>query len=223
MLQTLELNANALIDIETFYHMFKILVDGSLDEEDPDKKITITWAINSVSKAFESFCNRPLKAQDYTYDQTKAWYSQSMSIFDPPRYSTFFFPTYPINSVTIFTVRDIIIPLSTNGLATDGYILYNKTGKLIYEQGFDYGYFQTIKTSWNGGYNIESDEMAELQALCFKMVKAILTAQSNPMLQSETIGGYQYQMFSPTVISNMKGMSPDVFQSLGRYKREAIG
>jgi hypothetical protein len=94
---------------------------------------------------------------------------------------------------------------------------------LIYDQGFYYGYYKTIQVEWNGGYEDSSYEMAELQILCFKMINALLQSKSNPMLQSETIGGYQYQLFSPTLTNTMRGMAPDVYAALGRYRREAIG
>jgi hypothetical protein len=223
MLQDLSLNANALLDLNTFYHMYKTLVNPNLDEEDNDKKIMITWAINGVSEQFERFCNRPLKARDYSYLPADASYNPDRSIFDPPPKNVFWFPTYPVNSLTTLLVYDVAVAASTDNLATDGYILYNKTGKLIYDQGFYYGYYKTIKVKWNGGYSATSYEMSELQMLCFKMVNSLLGMKSNPLLQSETIGGYQYQLFSPTLINTMRGMSPDVYANLGRYRREAIG
>jgi hypothetical protein len=223
MLRELTLNSNALIDLETFYHMYKMLVNSSLDEDDADRKITITWAINAVSAAFERFCNRPLVARDYTYEVGHTNYNDNMSVFDPPPSNIFWFPTYPVNSITTFLVYGSAVTASTNNLATDGYILYNRIGKLIYEQGFYYGYYKTIQVKWNGGYLVDSVERDELQNLCFKMIKALLAATANPMVQSETIGGYQYQLFSPFVISQMKGLAPDVLQALGKYRREPIG
>lgn len=223
MLDTLTLNANALLDLNTFYHMYKTLVNSNLDEDDPDKKIMITWAINGVSESFERFCNRPLKARDYSYLPADASYNPDFAIFDPPKANVFWFPTYPVNSLTTFLVYDTAVTASTDNLATDGYILYNKTGKLIYDQGFYIGYYKTIKTKWNGGYSTTSYELAELQMLCFKMINALLQMKSNPLLQGETIGGYQYQLFSPTLINTMRGMAPDVYAALGRYRREAIG
>lgn len=223
MLKELALNPNAIMDLNTFYHMYKSLVNSAFDEEDPEKKIMITWAINGVSAAFERFCNRPLKAQDYTYKVGEDDYDESNSIFDPPPKNVFWFPTYPVNSLTTLLVFGIEVKPSTNSLATDGYILYNKTGKLIYDQGFYVGYYKTIKVEWNGGYDADSYEMAELQVLCFRMVNSLLQSKSNPLLQSETIGGYQYQLFSPTLINAMRGLAPDVYSGLGRFRREAIG
>jgi hypothetical protein len=223
MLKELELNPNALMDLNTFYHMYKTMVNSSFDEEDPEKKIMVTWAINGVSAAFERFCNRPLKAQDYSYKVGDANYNLAYTTFDPPPKNVFWFPTYPVNSLTTFLVFGNAVTPSTNSLATDGYILYNRTGKLVYDQGFYIGYYKTIQTEWNGGYKEGSYEMAELQVLCFRMVNSLLQSKSNPLLQSETIGGYKYQLFSPTLINAMRGLSPDVYSGLGRFRREAIG
>lgn len=223
MLQSLSLNSNALMTLDMFYHMYKTMISGSLDEGDPDKKIMVTWAINGVSEAFERFCNRTLKARDFSYDPQDKDYDEDNSTFDPPPKNVFWFPTYPVNSIASFVVYGVNVPVSTNNLATDGYILYNKTGKLIYDQGFYLGFYKTIKVNWNGGYDDDSYEMGELQMLAFKMINALLQSKSNPLLQAETIGGYQYQLFSPTLINTMRGMAPDVYASLGRYRREVIG
>jgi hypothetical protein len=218
-----QLQPNALLSLEEFYSLFKALVNSSVDDEDPDKQATVTWAINGVSTSFERFCNRRLKARDYSYDKDSLNYDPDYSIFDPPKYNVFFFPTYPVNSLTTFMDNGTVITASVDSLAIDGYVLYNKAGKLIYDQGFEQGYYKSIKAVWNGGYTEGSVEMSELQMLCFKMVNVVLQQKSNPMLQSETIGGYQYQLYSPTLINSMRGMTPDVYSPLGRYRRESIG
>jgi len=223
MLQDLPLNANALMSLETYYHMYKMIINSSLDEEDQDIKIAVTWAINGISEDFEKFCNRTLKARTFSYNPDSADYNVAYSTFDPPPGVIFWFPTFPVNSITRFLILGTEIIPSTNNLATDGYILYNKTGKLVYEQGFERGYYKTIQVEWNGGYAETSYEMSELQMLCFKMVNSIMQSKANPLLQGETIGGYQYQLFSPTLINSMRGLSPDVYASLGRYRREVIG
>jgi hypothetical protein len=233
------LAANALLDLETFYVMYQQQVNSSYETDDggPVDEFVIR-SINAASTTFEKFCNRRLKAQYYSYDPADALpiddqdpnednivylYDTEYSIFDPPKSNRFWFPTYPINSINIFSIRDVVVSPSTDYFATDGYILYKNTGLLVYDQGFDYGYYRCVKVKWNGGYLDGSDEMYQLQHLLFQAVKTIISAPENPLLQSETIGSYQYQNYSGFVLNSLKAYSPEIFVNLGRYRRESIG
>jgi hypothetical protein len=236
---TVTLAANALLDLESFYSMYQQQVNSSYETDDggPVDEFVIR-SINAASTTFEKFCNRRLKAQYYSYDPDDALpideedpneddivytYDLDYTVFDPPKNSRFWFPTYPINSITEFLVRDVEIIPSTNYLATDGYILYKNQGYLIYEQGFDFGYYKCVKVKWNGGYLDGSDEMYQLQHLLFQSIKTIISAPENPLLQSETIGSYQYQNYSGFVLNTLKAFAPEIFVNLGRYRKESIG
>lgn len=233
-----DLASNALMDLKTFYRMYQQQVDPNFTEDAGNRDEFVTRTINAASTIFDKFCNRRLKAQWYSYDPVDAApideddpeedgivyeHNLEYTIFDPPKGYVFWFPTYPVNTITIFSVRDVTITPSTDYLATDGYVLYNKQGKLIYEQGFDFGYYRTIKVKWNGGYANNSFEMFELQQLLFESIKVMINAPQNPLFQSETIGSYQYENYSATVLNNLKGMSPQTFANLGRFRRESIG
>jgi len=232
---TVALAVNALLDLESFYSMYQQQVNSSYETDDggPVDEFVIR-SINAASTTFEKFCNRRLKARYYSYDPDDADpqkvgagilynYDPEYTVFDPPKNSRFWFPTFPINSITEFLVRDIEIIPSTNYLATDGYIIYKNQGYIIYEQGFDFGYYKCVKVKWNGGYLDGSDEMYQLQHLLFQSVKTIISAPENPLLQSETIGSYQYQNYSGFVLNALKSFSPEIFVNLGRYRKESIG
>jgi hypothetical protein len=229
------LAVNALLDLTSFYSMYQQQVNSSYETDDggPVDEFVIR-SINAASTTFEKFCNRRLKAQYYSYDPDDADpqkvgagilynYDLEYTVFDPPKNSRFWFPTYPINSITKFLVRDVEVTPSINYLATDGYILYKNQGYLIYEQGFDFGYYKCVKVKWNGGYEDGSDEMYQLQHLLFQSMKTIISAPENPLLQSETIGSYQYQNYSGFVLNTLKAFSPEIFVNLGRYRKESIG
>jgi hypothetical protein len=232
------LTNNALMDLDTFYQMYQQQVDPNFTSDGGVRDDFISRTINSASTVFDKFCNRRLKAQWYSYDIADEdpideldpnednivyEYNLGYCIFDPPKFNNFWFPTYPVNSITSFLIRDVAVTESTDYLATDGYILYKNKGLLIYDQGFDFGYYKTIKVKWNGGYEADSPEMFELQYLLFESIKTIINSPQNPLLQSETIGGYQYENYSATVINTLKGFAPNIFANLGRFRKESIG
>ena len=215
-----ELDTTALIDVP----FFSLMLDECITEgtEDEDRAIN---TINFVSFMFDSFCNRRLVARDYTYNSESDDYDQDYSIFDGPKGQYFWFPTYPVNSITTFIISDITITPATSYNATDGYFLYNKQGKLYYYGGFDYGYPQNIQIAWNGGYTSSAPEMTELKQLCFEVCKNIYRrlGETSATLKSETIGTYSYQNFSPMELDKYKSMHPMVFQILSKkYRREVF-
>lgn len=217
------LNANALMDLDTFYTLYQQLVDPTIKGDGADQDQMVVFLINAVSTAFERFCNRPLVHRTFHYDDGEADYAPEYTIFDPPPYNTFWFPTYPVTAITSFLIRGTAITETTDNLATDGYVLYKKTGKLIYDQGFDIGYYKTINVAWAGGYQSTDVEYHELQSLLFQTIKSLRNQPRNPILKSEKIGQYAYETHSAYLVSVMKGLAPEVFQGLGRYRREPIG
>jgi len=218
------LNDNALIDTTYFYQMYS-------DEdwlEDEKEKSRIEELINAVSFEFEKFCNRKLKARDYTYDSEDEAYSIDLiqySVFDAPTGYTFWFPTYPVNSVTEFIVSGITISAADadDYDASDGYILYPRRGKIIYSQGFDYNYLQNIKIKWNGGYSDDHEAMSDLKFLCFSAIKQFMNAPDNEMMQSERIGNYTYKLMSADFQRELRGLAPTIFENLMPYRKVAFG
>jgi hypothetical protein len=216
------LNANALIDVTYFNQMWQ---DESLD---PDY---IENCINAVSSSFEKFCNRNLKQRSYTYvsddedAEANIYYVPEYCIFDAPPKNIFWFPTYPVSEVSYFEVSGIEVALSTNNsyMADDGYLLYNRSGKLFYSYGFDYPYSQNVRVKWIGGYADNSMEMSHLKYLCFMTLKDFVNAPQNMTYQSETIGQYSYKTIATTLLTQLQGLSPNVFADLSKYRREVIG
>ena len=218
------LNDNALMDTTYFYQMYS-------DEdwlEDEKEKSRIEELINAVSSEFEKFCNRKLKARDYTYDSQDSSYNIDLlhyAVFDAPMGYTFWFPTYPVNSVTEFIVsgNTISAAAADDYDASDGYMLYPRRGKIIYSQGFDYSYLQNIQIKWNGGYSDDHEAMSDLKYLCFSAIKQFMNAPDNEMMQSERIGNYTYKLMSADFQRELRGLAPTIFENLMSYRKVAIG
>jgi len=223
----MKLQTNALIDLEYF-----LAVSGlsELEKNDTDKVISI---INSVSRMFEMICNRPLKATTYDYAPTitsgdppvesdNPDYSERYAFFDGIQGTAFYFPTYPVNSITTLLINDVVISAATSYDDLTGYHLYKANGRIDYYGSFYYGYNKNIKIKWNGGYASTTPEMEELKFLCYTMVQTIINTPANPNLQSEKIGNYSYTNYAPSVIKDLQGLNPSVFAGLRRYRKEVI-
>lgn len=221
----MELISIALIDIDYYKEIMGLTI---LSQTDTDK---VTGFINSVSMTFEKFCNRPLVARDFDYAPTvtvdgvtsaNPAYNEKYSIFDGIAGTEFYFPTYPVNSITTLMINDVVIAAATDYDDLTGYHLYNSRGKIVYYGSFYEGYNRNIKIKWNGGYAATAAEMEELKYLCFDMVKTLINSPTNPNLQSEKIGNYSYTNYSPHVLKEMQGLNATVFSGLKRYRKEAI-
>jgi len=221
----MKFSTNALINIEYYRNMMGI---DSLEQGTTEK---IIGTINFVSNVFERFCNRTLKAQDFDYAETiivddvviaNPVYSEKYAIFDGVNGNDFYFPTYPVNSVTTFLLNGDVITEATDYDDFEGYHLYNSRGKLIYYGGFYPGYYRNIKFKWNGGYKTTDAEMEELKFLCFDMVKTLMNTPLNSNLASERIGNYAYTNYSPSALKELQGLNATVFAGLKRYRKEVI-
>jgi hypothetical protein len=218
------LNKNALIDT-TYY--FQMANDEEMLEDERIKNM-IEAMINAVSMQFEIFCNRVLVERTFTYDDTDTDNYDAnylhYAVFDPPKTATFWFPTYPVASITEFSIsgETLSVAASDDYDASDGYILYNRRGKLIYAQGFDFGYLQNIKTIWKGGYAEDSQEISELKYLCFMAIKNYVNAPENSMMESERMGNYSYKLMSPFFQKELRGYSPQIFENLMKYRKVAF-
>ena len=120
------LNKNALIDTTYYFQM-------SDDEdmlEDEQAKNMIEDIINAVSTQFEKFCNRMLVERTFTHDSEDTDnYDASLlhySIFDGPKFGSFYFPTYPLTSITKLEISgtEISAAAEDDYDASEGYILY---------------------------------------------------------------------------------------------------
>lgn len=220
----MSINSNSFIDIDYYNSMVGesdlIIVSSSGQSYD---EIRLTNLINMVATFMELFCDRLLKARDFSYISTEDSYDPKYSIFDPPPKSIFWFPTYPVNTITTFIISDTtILPASSYDDDT-GYFLYNSTGKLVYYYGFDYGYNQNIKVKWNGGYTTDHKEYEELQYLQYLLVNNFWNNDPNDDgLLSETLGNYKYTKADPKTLAKFFGVPPFIFYSLSNYRRTAI-
>jgi len=219
------LNNNALIDTTYFYQMYT-------DEdwlEDEKEKTAIEAMINAVSSEFEKFCNRKLKARNYTYDSgdTDDYDANILhyAVFDGPTGYTFWFPTYPVNSVSelIISGTTISVADSDDYDASDGYVLNSRRGKIIYSQGYDYPYLQNVQVKWNGGYDDDHEAMSDLRYLCFSAIKQFMNAPDNEMMLSERIGNYTYKLMGADFQRELRGLAPTIFENLMPYRKVAIG
>ena len=217
------LNENALIDTDYYYAMVGDEAEGDLEERN-----AIETLINAVSSQFEKFCNRKLKARNYTYDSgdTNDYDIDLLhyAVFDAPQGYTFFFPTYPVNSISEFLVSGLEISAAAadDYDASDGYQIYPRRGKLIYSQGFDYSYLQNVQIKGNRRSRTTPVVIGALQYLCFSTIKQYMNAPDNEMLQSERIGNYTYKLMSPEFQRVLRGLAPTIFENLMPYKKVAF-
>lgn len=220
----MSLNKNALID-STYY--FQMSDDEDMLEDEQIKNM-IEDTINAVSTQFEKFCNRLLVERTFTHDtEDTNNYDAALlhyCIFDAPKLASLYFPTYPVTTLTKLEISgtEISIAESDDYDASEGYILYNSKGKLIYSQGFDFPYLQNVKIIWKGGYNDDHPEMSDLKYLCYMAIKNYVNAPDNSMMESERMGNYTYKLMSPHFQTQLRGYSPQIFENLMKYRKVAF-
>jgi hypothetical protein len=218
------LNKNALIDTTYYFQM----ANNEEMLEDERMKNMIEAMINAVSQQFEIFCNRILVERTFTYDDTDTTnYDANLlhyAIFDAPRLATFYFPTYPVSTITKFEISgtEISAAEADDYDASEGYILYSRRGKLIYSDGFDYPYLQNVKAIWKGGYGDNHPELSDLRYLCYMAIKNYVNAPENSMMESERMGNYAYKLMSPYFQKSLVGYSPQIFENLMKYRKVAF-
>jgi len=221
----MELNSAALIDLEYYDSL------AGTSYAEAASADNIIASINYVSSMFEKFCNRPLKARTFDYAETilvddveteNPDYSEKYSIFDGEEGNVFYFPTYPVNTISKLLINDVEILPATSYDDLSGYHLYKSKGKINYFGGFYPGYNKNVKIKWNGGYTSSDMELEELKFLCFDMIKTLLNAPTNPNLQSEKIGNYAYTNYSTQALKELQGLNATVFAGLKRYRKEVI-
>lgn len=220
----MSLNKNALMDTTYYFQMS----DDEAMLEDERAKTMIEDMINAVSTQFEVFCNRLLAERTFTYDDADTDnYDLNLlhyAVFDAPKAANFWFPTYPVSSITYFGVSgtEISVAAADDFDASDGYLLYPRKGKLVYTQGFDYPYLQNVKAIWTGGYNEDHVELADLKHLCYMAIKNYVNAPENTMMESERMGNYTYKLMSPYFQKALRGFSPQIFENLMKYRKAAF-
>lgn len=217
-------SSNSFIDVDDFNMMAgETLVPVSSSTQSADEMRLITL-INSVIGFMERFCNRLLKARTFSYLPADVLtYDPSNSIFDPPKGDTFWFPTYPVNSITTFLISDIAVTPATTYDADDGYVLYSAKGNLFYYDGFDYGSRQNVKVKWNGGIVSGTDDYTQLQYLQYLFVKNLWDSDpSNDDIISETFSNYSYKKSTSKDLATYLGIPSFVFNRLALFRRYAI-
>ena len=218
------LNNNALID-STYY--FQMSEDEDLLEDERAKNM-VEDIINAVSTQFEKFCNRLLAERTFTYDPADTTdYDASLlhySVFDAPKFGSFYFPTYPVNLITKLEISGVEISAAASDDydASEGYILYKSAGRIIYSQGFDFPYLQNVKVKWKGGYSEDNPELSDLKYLCYMAIKNFVNAPDNSMMESERMGNYTYKLMSPFFQKELRGYSPQIFENLMKYRKVAF-
>jgi hypothetical protein len=218
----LTVSANSFIDVDYFNLMAgEVLVPVSSSGQSEDEMRLITL-INMTVGFMENFCNRLLKARDFSYDSNDEAYNSAFAIFDAPEKDTFWFPTVPVNELTEFIVSDETITAATDNLGEDGYILYPTKGLLYYSYGFNSGYKQNIKIKWNGGIDdiTSIDDYNQLQYIQYLLTKQMWDGDPiNDGIISETLANYTYEKSNPKDLAEFMGVPIFVFNLLGTYKR----
>ncbi|MDY0313749.1 MAG: hypothetical protein RBR32_01600 [Bacteroidales bacterium] len=217
-MSNLTVTLNSFIDIA----FFEMLYQSEVSNE--DERFRLVNIINFVTVMMEEICGRNLKARDYTYDSESNDYDQQYSIFDPPNGTVFWFPTYPVNSITTLIISDDTISAASDYDDNEGYFIYKESGKLVYEYGFDPGYYQNVKVAWNGGYNSSHRKYQELQNLQYLITKKIYDSdvESDSEMISEQLDNYKYIKADPNKLSKFLSISPFVFHNLMRFKRHSF-
>jgi hypothetical protein len=217
---SIPISSKSFIDIDYFNIMaseelVSVTYGQSFDE------IRLIHMINSVIGFMEKFCNRTLKARDFSYlPADTSSYDSKNSIFDAPNGNTLWFPTCPINSITTFMISDEVITPATDYQGSDGYILYSTKGCLVYDYGFDYPYRQNIKVKWNGGYVEGTDEYNELKYLQYLFTKQLFDSDPiNDGITSETFSNYSYKTGSIKDVAEYFGIPMFIFNRLASYRR----
>jgi hypothetical protein len=199
-----------------------IAMAGDSVEDTLSFQSNVISAINYTTVLFERFCNRKLKARDFSFDPESVNFDEAYTVFDGPAGFNFYFPTYPVNEVYSFFINGEQIPESQNYLGTDGYLLYKNKGLIKYNRGFHVGYWKNVKVNWNGGYTENSPEYMALKHMSLEMVKTIMNMPKNTNLQSEKIGNYAYTLLAPNQMKELKGVCPHIFSALGMYRKEVV-
>lgn len=216
-----DLLSSCFIDID-YYN--SLLIDYPEDQIDvsieTDKVERFNLISNYVTTFFEKYTNRLLKSRDYSYLSTDTdSYNPDVTIFDGILGNFFYFPNYPVNSITTFIVSDNIILEASDYSDTSGYFLYKPAGKLKYYGGFDYGYLQNIKIKYNAGYSDTSMEYSTLQYLTFQAVKQLIDMNpSDNLILSETLGSYKYTNKTTSTNKSLI-ISSDIILLLDTFKR----
>ena len=216
----IEVSANSFIDVNYFNLMANVEL-VSITYGQAFNEIRLIYLINSAISFMEKFCNRLLKARDFSYLPADiSSYDSKNSIFDGPNGNIFRFPVIPVNGITTFMISDEIITPATNYNADDGYVLYSSKGELYYYDGFDYGSKQNVKVKWNGGIVEGTDDYGQLQYIQYLLARQLFDSDPiNDIIVSETFSNYSYKKASIKDLADYLGLPVFVFNRLELYRR----
>lgn len=222
----MDLSSNSFLTFDYFNDMSGLGITDSIEEDN------FNSIANYVINLFELFCSRPLKSRTFSPNPltddippiANTNYDPDRTIFDGPDGIVFWFPTYPVSSIISFSVSGTAISASTDYTADAGYVLYSKTGKLIYNSGFDYGYLRNVETEFIAGYQSTDLEYEQLTYLQYSLVLDLYNTskEGNDSFISERIGSYSYTRPSVKDMQKLSGLYPKIFYGLFYFKRIII-
>lgn len=147
--------SNAIITWAEYKVMF-----GEVDDEEQDKYQTL---INQASSRIEAFCNRSLKATDYT--------TTAALILDGSGTDTLIVPHFPVNSITKLYVDTSRAFAATSEIASTEYVLYSRQGLItLYDSRFP-AKPACVKLECNAGYAATDADWQIIQSACYELVK----------------------------------------------------
>lgn len=133
---------------------------GTVDSSEQDKYQTL---INQASSRIEAFCNRSLKAKDYT--------TTAALILDGSGTDTLIVPHFPVNSITKLYIDTSRAFDSSSEIASTEYVLYSKQGLItLYDSSFP-AKPACVKLECNAGYPATDPDWQIIQSACLELVR----------------------------------------------------
>lgn len=199
-------------------------IAGTEIEEESAEYLNLESIINSTISFMEAVCNRPLKARDFSYDPEDETYNEDFAIFDGIAGVTFYFPTYPVNSLTKLIISGVTVNEASDFDDTSGYFLYKKKGKLIYSGGFGYGYNKNVKMIYNAGYVEDTTDYLNLQRIQYDLVYNTMQNDGgvDGGIIAETLGNYKYTKAEPSKLMESLGLPVTILKRLMIYRKVVI-
>ena len=146
---------NAIITWAEYKAMF-----GETSDDEQDKYQIL---INQASSRIEQFCNRSLKATDYT--------STAALILDGSGTAGLVVPHFPVNSITKLYVDSSRAFAASSEIASTDYVLYTKSGLITLLTSRFPALPACVKLECNAGYAATDPDWQIIQSACYELVK----------------------------------------------------
>lgn len=147
--------SNAIITWAEYKTMF-----GISDDDEQDKYQTL---INQASSRIEQFCNRNLKAADYS--------TTAALILDGSGTDTLIVPHFPVNSISKLYIDTGRTFAATSEVSSDEYVLYAKSGLITLYSDIFPAYPACVKLECNAGYAATDADWQIIQSACYELVR----------------------------------------------------